>query len=417
MSAIPAREMMPTVDEPLRPERSRSVARVIDVLVRSLVPVILALIAGGILLVILGRDPLSFYSDIWHGGIQQGSWQDSAMRMAPLLLIAVGLIFVFRANIWNLGYDGQFLLAAAVLSGIGPSMVTRMPLWLAMTVLFLVAAGVGAAWTIIPAGLKAAYETNEIITTLMMSFIGVGLANILVKGPFQDPTVNIPQTKVLPLDKMLPSIPSTRIHVGVLVALFAAVVAYYVLTRTSFGLRVQVLGANPRAARHVGVQVRKLIISSFLVSGALIGAAAAADILGVWGYARANWNPAYGDTVIPFVFLARLNPLAVIPFIAFFAVLSTGGDLAAQNANLPTDFLLVLVALILLFMTLIEFVGRRRELGQSYIPEGMREVLRKPLIRRREAERQGEDGRSPSGYGRRDEVPGNQDAGLDAPRR
>jgi general nucleoside transport system permease protein len=387
MSAIPARETLPMVDEPMRPQRSRSVARAIDLLMRSLVPVILALIAGGVLLAILGRDPFTFYSDIWHGGVQQGSWQDSAMRMAPLLLIAVGLIFVFRANIWNLGYDGQFLLAAAVLSGLGPSLVTHVPLWLAMTVLFLVAAGVGAAWTIVPAGLKAGYETNEIITTLMMSFIGVGVANILVKGPFQDPAVNIPQTKVLPLDKMLPAIPGTRIHVGVLVALFAAVVAYYVLTRTAFGLRVQVLGANPRAARHVGVQVRKLVLSTFLVSGALIGAAAAADILGVWGYARANWNPAYGDTVIPFVFLARLNPLAVIPFIAFFAVLSTGGDLAAQNANLPTDFLLVLVALILIFMTLIEFVGRRRELGQSYLPEGMREALRKPLIRRkREAE-------------------------------
>jgi simple sugar transport system permease protein len=384
MSAIGARETMPTVDEPLRPERHRSVARMIDLLVRSLVPVILALIAGGILLVILGRDPLSFYSDIWHGGVQQGSWQDSAMRMAPLLLIAVGLIFVFRANIWNLGYDGQFLLAAAVLSGLGPSLVTHVPLWIAMTILFLVAAGVGASWTLLPAGLKAAYDTNEIITTLMMSFIGVGLANILVKGPFQDPTVNIPQTKVLPLDKMLPAIPGTRIHVGVLVALAAAIAAYYVLTRTAFGLRIQVFGANPRAARHVGVQVRKLIISAFLVSGAMIGAAAAADILGVWGYSRANWNPAYGDTVIPFVFLARLNPLAVIPFIAFFAVLSTGGDLAASNANLPTDFLLVLVALILIFMTLIEFVGRRRDLGQSYLPEGMREALRKPLIRRRQ---------------------------------
>jgi general nucleoside transport system permease protein len=384
MSVIPARETMPMVDEPLRPERSRNVARGIDLLVRSLVPVILALVAGGILLVILGRDPLGFYSDIWHGGIQQGSWQDSAMRMAPLLLIAVGLTFVFRANIWNLGYDGQFLLAAAVLSGFGPSLVTHLPLWLAMTILFLVAAAVGGAWTIVPAGLKAVYETNEIITTLMMSFIGVGVANILVKGPFQDPSVNIPQTKVLPLDKMLPAIPGTRIHVGVLVALAAAIVAYYVLTRTSFGLRVQVVGANPRAARHVGVQVRKLIVSSFLVSGALIGAAAAADILGVWGYARANWNPAYGDTVIPFVFLARLNPLGVIPFIAFFAVLSTGGDLAAQNANLPTDFLLVLVALILIFMTLIEFIGRRRELGQSYLPQGLREALRKPLVRRRD---------------------------------
>ena len=110
----------------------------------------------------------------------------------------------------------------------------------------------GAAWTIIPALLKARYQTNEIITTLMMSFIGIGVANILVKGPFQDPTVNIPQTRVIPFDHMLPSIPGTRIHVGVLVALGVALIAHYVLTRTSFGLRLHVLGANPRAAAHVG---------------------------------------------------------------------------------------------------------------------------------------------------------------------
>ena len=108
----------------------------------------------------------------------------------------------------------------------------------------------------------------------------------------------------------------------------------------------------------------------------------------MFGYLRANWNPAYGDTVIPFVFLARLNPLAVIPFICFFAVLSTGGDLAATNANVSTDFLLVLVALILLFMTVIEFLGRRRDLGGSYLTPGLRSALRQPLIagaRRRRA--------------------------------
>ena len=120
-----------------------------------------------------------------------------------------------------------------------------------------------------------------------------------------------------------------------------------------------------------------------MISGALIGAAAAADVLGVFGYLRANQNPAYGDTVIPFVFLARLNPLAVIPFICFFAVLSTGGDLAATNANVSTDFLLVLVALILLFMTIIEYLGRRRDLGASYLTPGLRNALRQPLMRRR----------------------------------
>ncbi|HXR14127.1 MAG TPA: ABC transporter permease, partial [Solirubrobacteraceae bacterium] len=332
----------------------------------------------------LGDNPFTFYSNVWQYGVQQGAWQDSAILAAPLLLIAVGLIVVFRANIWNLGYDGQYLLGAALMTGVAPHL-GGVPAWLGLLALFALSMVAGAAWTIIPAVLKARYQTNEIITTLMMSFIGIGIANILVKGPFQDPTVNIPQTRQIDPSRMLPSIPGTRVHIGVLVAIAVALIAYYVLTRTSFGLRLHVLGANPRAAAHMGLDVRRLIIRAFLISGLLIGAASAVDILGVVGYMRANWNPAYGDTVIPFVFLARLNPLAVIPFICFFAVLSTGGDLAATNANVSTDFLLVLVALILLFMTVIEFFGRRRELGGSYLTPGLRAALRQPLMRRRAA--------------------------------
>ena len=352
-------------------------------MIRSVVPVVLALFAGGLLLLALGRNPLTFYGNIWTGGITGGAWQDSAIRMAPFLLIAAGLTVIFRANIWNLGYNGQFLLAAAMVSGFGPSLLERTPFAVALVALFLLAGVTGAVWTAIPAVLKARYGTNEIITTLMMSFIGVDLASILIKGPFHDPTTPLPQTRVIPLEKMLPNVPGTRIHIGILVALAAVVVVHFVLTRTSWGLRLQVLGANPRAARHLGVKLPRLILTGFFVSGGLIGLAAAADILGLWGYIRTGWNPQYGDTIIPFVFLARLNALAIVPFIAFFAVVSTGGDLAAQQANLPTDFVLVLVGLILLFMTVIEFMGRRRELGSSYLTPGLKQALRLPFPRRR----------------------------------
>jgi ABC-type uncharacterized transport system permease subunit len=360
-------------------------ARFRDVTIRSFLPVVLALVAGGLLLLCLGHNPFTFYLNVWRGGIENGAWQDSAIRMAPLLLIAAGLTVIFRATIWNLGYDGQFLLGAALVSGYGPPLMNHLPKALAIVILFGMAMAVGAAWTIIPAVLKARYGTNEIITTLMMSFIGIDLANILVKGPFQDPGVNIPETRVLPFDKMLPNIPGTRVHIGLIVAFVAIFAVHYLLTRTSFGLRLQILGANPRAAKHMGVNLTRVIVVSFLISGALIGAASAADILGLWGYARANWNPAYGDTVIPFVFLARLNALAVIPFIAFFSVLATGGDIAAQESGLPTDFLLVLVALILLFMTVIEYLGRRRELGGSYITPGLKKAARAPLVKKAEA--------------------------------
>ena len=377
------RESQP-LGERLRIARRRAGARLADVVIRSLVPVLLALIAGGILLAALGRNPFTFYGHIWKYGIEQGSWQDSAIRMAPLLLVAAGLTVIFRANIWNLGYNGQLALGAALVAGFGPSLVNDLPLAVALLLLFLLATAAGAVWTLVPALLKARYGTNEIITTLMMSFVGVDLANILIKGPFQDPRIPTPQTKVLPTGDMLPSIPFTRIHVGLLVAVAVVLVAHYILTRTSFGLRLQILGANPRAARHVGINLPRLIIVSFLISGALIGAAGAADILGLWGYVRADEIPgatqmsSYGDSVIPFVFLARLNVLAAVPFVAFYAVLSTGGDLATSEANLPIDFLLVLVGLILLFMTVIEYLGRKRDLGGSYLTPGLRQALRLP---------------------------------------
>jgi ABC-type uncharacterized transport system permease subunit len=367
--------------------RVRAGSRLLDVVVRSLVPVILALVAGGILLAALGRNPLTFYRHVWDYGVAQGNWQQSAVTMVPLLLIATGLTVIFRANTWNLGYNGQFALGAALVAGYGPSLVNDVPLALAFVLLALLAAAVGAAWTLVPALLKARYGTNEIITTLMMSFVGIDLADYLIKGPFQDPTIRTPQTQAIPLDKLLPAIPGTSIDVSLLVAFAAVIVVHYVLTRTAFGLKLHVLGANPRAAKHVGLKLPRLTVSAFLISGALIGSAAAAYVLSpFWGYVRADQIPTYGDSIIPFVFLARLNALAVVPFVAFYAVLSTGGDFAASQANLPTDFLLVLVGLILLFMTVIEYLGRKRELGGSYLPTGLVQALRSPIRRKQPSE-------------------------------
>src|SRR5436305_6298906 len=173
-----------------RPAKRARSARWWRTVVRSLLPVILALIAGGLLLLALGQNPVRFYVAVWQGGVESGGWQNSAVLLAPLLLVALALLIVFRAGIWNLGYDGQYLLGAALVAGFGPSLLQRWPAPLAYAALFLIAGAAGAMWTLIPAVLKAWYETNEIITTLMMSFIGVGVANILVKGAFQAPALN-----------------------------------------------------------------------------------------------------------------------------------------------------------------------------------------------------------------------------------
>jgi simple sugar transport system permease protein len=339
-----------------------------DILLRSLLPLLLAVATGGLVLVFIGVDPIAYYKDIYSGGIEFGAWQDTVMRMAPLLLIAVGLIVVFRAGIWNLGIDGQFLLAAGIVAGLAPKLEPHVPNTLNLVLLFLIAGGVGAAWTIVPALMKARYELNEIITTLMMTFIGVNLAGILVKGPFQDFSSNVPQTSVLDLSAMLPSIPGTRIHVGVLVAGAAAIAVWFLMSRTAFGLRLQVLGANVRAARHMGLRVPRLIIVSFLVSGFFVGVGAASEILGIWGYVRADWDPAFGLWVVPLVFLARLHPIAVIPYVFLLSMASIGGDFAANQVGLTPRFTLLLVGLTLLYMALTEWIARKREYEGSYLP-------------------------------------------------
>jgi simple sugar transport system permease protein len=368
------------VGEPRQPgEAARGQAalgRMGDILLRSILPLVLALGTGAVILAAIGIDPIQYYKDVYSGGVQFAAWQDTAMRVAPLLLIAVGLIVVFKAGIWNLGMDGQFLLAAAVIAGIGPRLEHHVPNTINLVLLFLVAGAVGAAWTIVPALLKARYELNEIITTLMMSFIGINLAQILVKGMFQDPSTTTPQTRAFDFDALLPAIPGTEsmtrrwpgIHIGLLIALAAAIVAWFLMSRMSFGLRLGVLGASVRSARHMGLDVPRLIVVAFLLSGMFVGLAAATEILGVKGYVRADWNPAFGLWVVPLVFLARLHAIGVVPYVVLLSLASIGGDYAAQNAGLTPKFTLLLVGLTLLFMALTEWIARRAELGGSYLP-------------------------------------------------
>lgn len=334
----------------------------------TLVPLIAALVVGALIMWALGAHPLEFYADVLRFGLSGNAWQQTLIAMAPLLLIALGLIVSFRAGLWNLSYTGTYLLAAAVVAGIAPGVTAALPFGLAVTTLIAASVALGAGIGLIPAWLKNRNGANEVVSSLMVSFVAMGLASLLVRGPFQDPAVTVPQTRVLDLESMLPFLPGTSVHAGFAISLVVLILAHYLLTRTPFGLRVDLLGANPRAARHAGVNTKRLTLAVFALSGAAFALAATVDMLGLWGYMRADFNPTYGDLILPFVFLARLNPLGSVPFVAFFAVFSTGGTLAAQRAGLSVDVLLVIVALVLFFMVLTEYFARRRATGLSYLP-------------------------------------------------
>ncbi len=349
---------------------ARSLERLADVLLRTVAPLLLALASGGLIVFALGADPFAFYSDVLRLGTSGSGSQQTLTAMAPLLLVALGLIVAFRAQLWNLGYGGSYLLSAAVVAGSAPDAFAVLPYPIALLALFVAAVAIGALLGLVPALLKAYKGTNEVITSLMMSFIAMGIANLLIRGVFKDPGVSVPQTRVLDLGLMLPYLPGTRVHIGVLLALGVMIVAHFVLTKSAFGLKIDVIGANPAAATHAGIDVKRMILVVFTLSSALIALAALVDMLGLWGYSRAEWNPGYGDKILPFVFLARLSPLGAIPLVGLYSVLATGGTIAAQRAGLSVDLLSVIVALVLFFMVAIEFLGTRVNLGRSYLGRG-----------------------------------------------
>jgi len=360
---------------PLPSDGQSKLSKTMETLIRTILPVVLALLTSVLILIVIGKDPWSFYGEVFRYGVLGNGWQQSIRLMAPLLLYAAGLIVVFRGKLWNLGYDAQYLLGSVVVAGFSPMLIDVMPLWAAFTVSLILGTAAGAAWTLLPAGLKARFGTNEIITTLMMSFIGIGISNMLVRGPFQNPDIHVPQTRVLPIADMFPQIPGTRIHIGIFISIIVVILVHLLLTRTSFGLRLDVFGSSPKTALHVGINSPQMIMILFILSGALIGLAASVDMLGYQGNLRANINPGYGAAVLPFVFLGRLNILTTIPFVAFFCILNTGGTLASLDSGLDTHFLMIVIALILVFMSVIEYFGVKKDLGESYLPPGLRRAV------------------------------------------
>jgi simple sugar transport system permease protein len=328
---------------------------------RVLVPVVLALIVGGLILLALGKDPLGYYGFVLQRSLLRwGGVQETLTRMAPLLLIAAGLMVAFRAGIWNLGGDGQFLLAAVASAALAPAVEEVLGRGTTLLVCMMVGTAVGALWSLIPALLKARYGVNEIITTLMMSFLGTSLANVLIKLVLRDPDTTVPQTRSLAVDDRLPRLFGTTIHCGLVLAVLAVILVHLMMTRTAFGLKLQVLGANRAAAVHAGFRVERLTLAAFALSAGLIGLGGAVEVLGVWGTVRADWNPAFGLLVVPLVFLARFNGYAIIGFTLFFSALMVGGESAARRVGVPQHYVLVLVALLLLFLALVEYLDQSR---------------------------------------------------------
>ena len=324
--------------------------------------VVLTFIAGIIMFAILGVDPIAAIFTFFIEPLNSiDGIAELFVKATPLVLIAVGLSFGFRANIWNIGAEGQLTIGA--LAGGGVALVF-FDVDSALILPAMIVAGIlgGMAWAAIPAFLKTKYNTNEILTSLMLTYVGLLVLSYLVHGPWKDPEgQNFPESRLFHDAAIVPIIlEETRLHLGWIIALFGVAVAWVVMTRHMIGFQIRVLGMAPMAASFAGFKEKQVIWMTLMISGGAAGLAGMIEISGPIGQIVPVISPGYGFTAIIVAFLGRLHPGGCLLAGLLMALTYLGGDNAQIEMNLPNAVTGVFQGMLLFFLLASDVLVRYR---------------------------------------------------------
>jgi general nucleoside transport system permease protein len=303
----------------------------------SLVAILAALIVGGIVIELAGGDALRSYIHIGEASFGSiGVLSDTIVKATPILLTALACSVAFRMKLWNIGAEGQFIMGAFGASAIvlAPVLPAETPRWIFIAVMVVAGMAAGAIWGVIPGYLKAKFNVNEIISTLMMNYIAVAWVNFWIfavwtEGGFQM-TPKFPDNAWLPrlLDysSAVPLFRGLTTHLGLLLGIVAAVILWIVVYRSRWGYEIRLIGDNPRAAKYAGINILRNTVLAMMLSGALAGLGGMSEVTGV--VHRLQTSPiaaGYGFTGIIVAWLAKLNPLIIILVSVLFGALLLAG--------------------------------------------------------------------------------------------
>lgn len=313
--------------------------------------IILTLMAGALMFSALGKPPLAaFHAFFIEPLTTRYGIGEVLLKTGPLLLIAQGLAIGFRAQVWNIGAEGQLLTGAIAASALALHYDSVQSAWLLPA---MVCAGTlaGAAWAGIAAWLRTQYNANEILVTFMLSSVALQLLYYLVSGPMRDPMgMSFPQSAMFSDAALFdPLLSQTRVNTSLLLALAASVLAWVFVTRSLPGFKLLVGGRAPLAARYAGFAQKRAIWLSLLIGGAAAGMAGVGEVAGPLGLLQRSISPGYGFAAIIVAFLGALHPVGIV-FAAFFmALIYVGGDMSLVSVGLPNSSTQIFQGLLLVF--------------------------------------------------------------------
>ena len=310
-----------------------------------------ALALFGVFVALFGKNPLDLYFYMYQGAFGTWfSWQNTLTRAAPLILTALCTALPAQLGMVIIGGEGALLIGALAATGAALAMPSA-PSLVVQTA--MVCAGMlgGGLWIMLAGALRQFRGVNETISSLLLVYIALAVLNHLVEGPMRDPaSLNKPSTREIGAANMIGTIPGTDVHWGLVFGLIAAVASYVLIYHTVFGFAARVAGGNIRAAKIVGLDVSKLILTVCFLAGAAAGLAGMVEVAAVQGRTNANLAAGYGFTGILVAFLARQNPLAIIPVAILLGGISASGGLLQRRLGLPDASVLVLQGIIFVFV-------------------------------------------------------------------
>lgn len=333
-----------------------------------------ALVAFAIAMLIValtGKDPAAAMEALWDGAFGSTSQIASTLNaMVPLVLVALGWIFAFRSKRVNVGLEGQMLIGGAASAAVALKL-GGLPLAVHLPLAVLAGFLGGAAYAAIAAWMWARRGVNEIISTLMLNLIAVQAISWLVRGPLQIPGVDLAQTAPFPGSSRWPEVlVNTALSWDVLLPVAALAVSAFVLTRTTFGFRLRLTGANEEAAEHAGVDVRRVGVAALAISGALAGLAGSSVLIGgQTGTMTDGFAAGIGFEGIAVALLARNSPIGVAPAALLFAVLEQGGGLMEARLGIPSNLILITQGIVIVLVAGGAFLLRRRRVARVSAPE------------------------------------------------
>lgn len=327
--------------------------------------VAVALAFGAVALLALRVNPFVAYGAMLHGALGSTfGLTQTLVKATPLLLVGSGICIAFRANVINIGGEGQIIVGALAGAAI-PLGLPGFPAWALVPLACLGGFLAGTAWGFIPGILKARLRVNEILSTIMMNAIAQQLMMLLLQGPLMDPEgvkrgTFLAQSAQLPKAAWLPRlVPRTLLHAGAIVALALAVCAWVLLWKTGLGFRIRAVGLNPRASRYSGMRVPLYEALALSLAGGFAGLAGAIEVIGVQHRLMDGLTSGYGFTGIVAALLGGLHPLGLIPSSILFGGLLVGADMMQRAVQVPSSLITAILGLVVLFVSGSALITRR----------------------------------------------------------